>query len=182
MFQRQVAVEGSGSPIIVTTGSGQSFRYGGQPRGGFATPQDGAVNSLFTAPPYTSATETQPDGTVFQYTGGGLVLASITNPAGAIWTVNYSGGAVRSITDPLSRLITLAYSGTSGNLASIQDWAGRITSLTVNSAGNMSQIITPELCVYSLVYDSSNRPTAWINPLGDRTSYSFNASNQATSV
>ena len=43
-------------------------------------------------------------------------------------------------TDPVGRLVTLAYNATSGKISSIQDWAGRITSLTVNSSGNLASI------------------------------------------
>ena len=85
-----------------------------------------------------------------------------------------------SITDPILRLTTFSYDAVSGFLTRIQDSAGRITSISVNSAGNLNQITSPELCILSLVYDGSSRPVAVINPLGDRTSYSFDSSNRVS--
>ena len=184
-FRRQVEVGGSGSPIVVTTGAGQNYTYTtSQPLGGQYTPAagSGAVNSLFAARPFFSATETAPDGTVYNYgsaTGGLLRLQSIQNPAGALWTVSYdSSNRVSSITDPFSRSSTFAYNGTSAKISSFLDFAGRRTTFTVNSAGNLTSVMSPELCVTSLVYDSSNRAIAWINPLGDTTSYGYDSSNR----
>ncbi len=52
----------------------------------------------------------------------------------------------------------------------------------MNSSGNLVQVTSPELCIVSLVYDSSNRATAWINPMADRTSYQYDGSNRLTGV
>ncbi len=125
----------------------------------------------------STATETQPDGTIFQYgslSGGVLSLQYIQNPAGARWTVTYDGSnRVSFVTDPPGRRTTFAYDATSGKIISIQDPFGRLTTLTVNGSGDLAQVISPELCITSAVYNGSHQMTSWINPLGDRTSFSY---------
>ena len=171
------------SPVAVMIGSGQYIYYVGNLSGGYLLPLSGsatpgAVNALYGQPRYSGFTETAPDGTI--YTCGPVAsvpnvpLTSIQNPAGATWTVAYdSSGRVSSITDPFARLTSFAYNGTSGKISSIKDFAGRLTSFTVNSAGNLTSVISPELCVTSLVYDGSNRAVAWINPLGETIIYAY---------
>ena len=121
---------------------------------------DPAVNSLQSSVGWTSLTETQPDGTLYQYgsaAGGIGPLQYIQNPAGARWTVTYDGSnRVSFVTDPLGRRTSFAYNATSGNLTSIQDPFQRLTTLTVNSSGDLVQILSPELCITSMVYDSSH--------------------------
>ena len=90
--------------------------------------------------------------------------------------------AVTQVTDPFGRVGSLTYDATSGKISSFQDPFGRITTYSVNSAGNLVQITSPELCIYSIVYDGLNRPIASINPLGDRTSYNFDSSSRVISV
>ncbi len=175
------------SQPIVKTGDGQNFLYGGVPAGGYQPPEPGTINSLYALPGFTGFTETAPDGTVFVYNSiqgsNPGVLLSVQNPAGATWTLSYdSSNRVSTISDPVGRSTTLSYSATSNKITSIQDSFGRRTSFSVNSAGNLNQIISPELCVVSVLYDSSNRPIAWTNPVGDITSYGFDSSNRMTSV
>ena len=138
------------------------------------------MNSLQTPMNASTATETQPDGTLYQYgslSGGALSLQYIQNPAGQRWTVTYDGsGRVSFVTDPITRRTTLSYDATSGKISSIQDPLGRRTTLTVNGSGDLVQVLSPELCVTSMVYDSSHRMLAWINPLGDRTSFAYGSS------
>ena len=181
-FKRHLAIAGS-SNLEITAGDGSMFGYSCMnPTNGFYQPLVGnnpPVQNSLSSPqrligPFT---ETRPDGWAYYYPieGG---LQALINPAGNRWTVSYNtNGVPNQITDPFNRTTTLAYNS-SGKLSAIQDPTGRITSFTVNSSGNLAQITTPELCVYSLVYDGSNRATAWINPLGDRTSYSFDASSR----
>ena len=175
------------APPVVITGSGQAYTYGGSRTGGvFLPPGTGssAVNSLFAQTGFSGYTETQPDGTAFTYSAAPLAhLLTVSNPAGAIWTVSRDGsGRVSSVVDPIGRPTTLAYNATSGKITSIQDSYGRLTSITVNSSGNLVQVTTPELCVFSFVYDGSNRLISTVNPLGDRTSYAFDGSNRVTAV
>ena len=180
----------SGNPTVLT-GAGQTFTYDSNASGGYLTPApgSGAINSLYALANYTGFTETAPDGTAYVY-GAAIAspltpapLLSITNPAGATWSLTYdSSNRVSSVSDPFSRRTTFTYNATSGKISSILDSYGRYTTFTVNSSGNLVQITSPELCITSLVYDGSNRPIAWINPLGDRTSYSFGSMNRITTA
>ncbi len=76
----------------------------------------------------------------------------------------------------MTRRTTLTYDATSGKITSILDPFGRATTITVNGSGDLVQVLSPELCVTSMVYDSGHRMTAWINPLGDRTSFAYGTS------
>ena len=84
-FKRQV--QASGTVLTVVTGSGQSYSYSASHiGGGFASPTSNAVNSLQSSVGFTNFTETQPDGTVYQYgapVSGTAPLLYIQNPAGA---------------------------------------------------------------------------------------------------
>ena len=104
-FRRQITGGFPSGTLI--TGSGQTITYTGPRVGGaFMTPAagSGVVNKLFAQTGYSAYTETQPDGTAFNYSGQtastpGQFL-TITNPAGAIATLTYSGPAlaIRSLT------------------------------------------------------------------------------------
>jgi len=189
LFSRFVSLAGS-FQLTVQTGAGNVAYYNANAwSGGYYPPltaQPTSPNSLYSATQFTAPfIETQPDGLQFQYAGASSPwrLQSIINPAGARWTLTRDGSnRVTQVADPISRLTTLSYDGTSGKITRIQDPFGRITTLSVTASGNLAQITSPELCIFSLACDSSNRPTAWINPLGDRTSYSFDGSNRVTSA
>jgi len=169
-FKRQVQIIGGTTPVVVT-GNGQSYTYqaANPSSGGYVAPTSDTPNSLMAQAGWHGFTETQPDGTFYQYgsaagTGIGQLLY-LHNPAGARWTLAYDGSnRVSSVVDHFGRLVTLSYNATSGKISSVQDWAGRISSLTVNSSGNLAAITSPELCITSILYDASNRPVAWINP------------------
>ncbi len=147
-FKRQVQV--ATHTLTVVTGAGQSFTYSRTPLGGFNAPTSNTVNSLQAPSNASTATETQPDGTLYQYStsGGGLSLQYIQNPAGARWTVTYDGiGRVSFVKDPIGRLTTFAYNATSGKISSVQDPFGRLSTITVDSSGNLVQLLSPELCL-----------------------------------
>ena len=125
-------------------------------------------------------TETQPDGTNFNYDTSGF-LRTIRNNAGVRWTLTWNAGftLVQHIDGPLGRRTSFTYDG-SNNIRRIQDPSGRITSLSVNSSSNLVRIVTPELCTTSLVYNTNNAPTAWIDPLGNRTTYLFDGTSASS--
>ena len=125
-------------------------------------------------------TETQPDGTTFHYDTSGF-LRTIRNNAGVRWTLTWNSGFtfVQHIDGPLGRRTSLTYDS-SNNIRRIQDASGRITSLTVNTNNDLVRVVTPQLCTTSLVYNS-HELTAWINPLGNRTTYLYD-STSTTSV
>ena len=45
--------------------------------------------------------------------------------------------------------------------------------MTVNANTDLSRIISPELCTTTFVYNGSHQLCAWVNPLGDRTSFIY---------
>jgi len=177
----------TGNPNVIT-GAGQTYPYTRAATPGYQPPASasGVINSLDALTNYTGFTEKAPDGTTYVYGSaatGPAPLLSISNPAGATWTLSYdASNRVSSVSDPFARRTTFSYDATSGKITSILDPFGRRTTFTVNSSGNLVQITSPELCFTSLVYDGSNRPIAWINPLGDRTSYSFDSNNRVTTA
>ena len=125
-------------------------------------------------------TETQPDGTTFNYDSTG-VLHTIRNNAGVRWTLTWNSGStlVSTSTGPFGRRTSFTYNA-SNNITRIQHPDGRITSLTVNASNNLVKIVTPELCTTSLVYDGSHDLVAWIDPLGFRTTYVFDPASAAS--
>ena len=102
------------------------------------------------------------------------VLRTIRNNAGVRWTLTWDSGVnfVQHIDGPLGRHTTFAYNG-SNNIRHIQDPSGRLTTLTINGNNDLVRIVTPELCTTSLVYDDAHHLTAWIDPLGNRNTYSY---------
>ena len=79
---------GPAGPPTVVTGAGQNYSYAATITGGYQTPTSNAVNSLHAGAEWSSFTETQPDGTFFQYGASGGVnnrapLLYMQNAAGA---------------------------------------------------------------------------------------------------
>ena len=179
MTYRRYLVVGGSFQINIFAGDGTKYTWSGSGQvGGYFTPLSGnPVNSL-SGTFGTNYTETQPDGTAYFYNSAGT-LQYIKNVANARWSLTHdAGGRVTRVTDPFSRLTTFAYNATSNKIKRIQDSSGRITSFTVNASGNLAKIVTPALCIHSLNYDASNRPTSWIDPLGNRTSYLYDGLHQ----
>ena len=143
---------------------------------GSPNPLNNTLNGSATA----GWTETQPDGTTFNY-GSNERLATIRNNAGVRWTLTWNAGfaLVQSIVGPFGRRTSFTYNA-SNNITRIQQPDGRITSLTVNASNNLVKIVTPELCTTSLVYDGSHDLVAWIDPLGFRTTYVFDPASAAS--
>jgi len=107
VFSRSVVIGGSGA-VEVQTGAGNTYFYSGTGwTNGFYPPSGGNLaspNSLFSAARNTGPfTETQSDGTLFQYSSGGppSYLVSIQNVAGSRWTLTRdSSNRVTQVTDP----------------------------------------------------------------------------------
>ena len=127
-------------------------------------------------------TETQPDGTNFNYDNTG-VLRTIRNRAGVRWTLTWDSGfnLVQAIQGPFGRRTSFVYNASSF-VKRIVEPGGRITSLTVNANSDLAQIVSPQLCVTSFIYDGSHHLHAWVNPLGDRTSFIYQSSGTSLVV
>jgi RHS repeat-associated protein len=131
-----------------------------------------------------SWTETQDNGLSFFYRQASPNrLTRIVNAAGSIWTMAYDANFNNTaIIDPFLRPTSFSWdSSTPANLRRITDSGGRITTFSINPVTlNLGRVITPELCVTSMNYDSMGRLVQWIDPLGNCTSFSYNSSNQVT--
>ena len=130
----------------------------------------------------TGWSETQPDGTSFNYDSTGL-LRTIRNRAGVRWTLTWDAGLdlVQAIQGPFGRRTSFVYNASSF-VKRIVEPGGRITSLTVNANSDLAQIVSPQLCVTSFIYDGSHHLRAWVNPLGDRTSFIYQSSGTSLAV
>ena len=130
----------------------------------------------------TGWVETQPDGTTYNYAASG-VLTSVANKAGNRWTLSWDSGfnLVHSIIGPLGRRTSFAYNSSS-YMTRIQDPGGRITSVTVNASGDLARITSPQLCITTLIYDGSHHLVGWVNPLGDRTSFTYASGTSSVSA
>ena len=108
-------------------------------------------------------TETQPDGTVLYYEpmeGLHGRFNYVQSKAGSRWTLSYfTAGSdtdyLSTITGPFSRITSLGYYVDGDDnywINRVQDPNGRITSITVDGSQNLTRIISPELCITSLIY------------------------------
>jgi YD repeat-containing protein len=135
------------------------------------TPPDGATNSLQQNADGTW-TETQPDGFELRYNTSGR-LSRLQDIVGSRWTLSHdAGGRVTKIEDPLGLRTSVAYDG-SNRIKRVEDSAARFTSYTVNGSGDLTQVTSPDLCLTEMRYDSVHRLKAWIDPVGNRTSFSY---------
>jgi len=60
-------------------------------------------------------------------------------------------------------------------LSRVTDAAGRESQFTVDAQGQLTQYVTPELCVHELSYDEQGRLAAYADPEGNRFSYTYDA-------
>ena len=174
------AEQAAGTNVKLYNPQGGLVVYGAPDAEGNCPGSPNNLNNTLNGSPTTSWTETQPDGTTFNYNSTG-VLQTIRNNAGVRWTLTWNAGfsLVQSIVGPFGRRTSFAYDG-SNNIRRIQDPGGRITSLTVNASNNLVKIVTPELCTTSLIYDGSHDLIGWIDPLGFRTTYVYDPASAAS--
>ena len=83
------------------------------------------------------------------------------------------------IVDPFGRSTTFSYTAWGFY---VTDSAGRQSSFTIDSSGNLTSVMTPEGCTTQLVYDSQNLLTEWHNPNGDVTRYAYDCCRRLVSV
>ncbi|AMV40969.1 putative deoxyribonuclease RhsA (plasmid) [Planctomyces sp. SH-PL62] len=142
-------------------------------------PLDG-VSSTLTGAPGGEWAETQQDGTSYHYDATGA-LRTIRNRAGVRWTLTWDQvyTRMRSIEGPFGRRTTLTHAP-SGMIRRVQDPGGRIFTFTVDANDNLARITTPALCVTSFAYvptsgsgTAKNRMVARIDPLGNRTTFTY---------
>jgi len=111
------------------------------------------------------------DGTKKTFDANGLQTATIDRN-GNTTTYQYdTSGNLASITDPTGLVTTLSYSG--GKLGSITTPDGRSTTFTHDADGNLTSITEPDGSVTSYTYDSRHLLTAKTGPNGYTTQYHY---------
>lgn len=120
--------------------------------------------------------------TTYAYTGG--TLTSITDALSHVTTINTatSGGYPTKITDQNSIVTTLAYSPrlwfTSSTL--FTGSGSLTTTLTYDSAGNLTKTTLPDSSYLSYSYDGAHRLTTVTNPLSESINYTLNGLGNTT--
>ena len=83
-------------------------------------------------------------------------------------------GALESITDPTGRTNEIFTYDSSGMLAGITDFAGRITTLEYDDSGRLTQITKADESTQTFTYDdTTNLLKSQTNELGQTTSYQY---------
>jgi YD repeat-containing protein len=175
----------------LTKGTGASLTYTNKnaTTGVYTAPAE-AVNKLVQNTNGTW-TETQPDGLTLNYDTSGQ-LAAIKR-AGNCWTMTY--GTImfgqpfsNHITDPANRRATFLYTSTGigvppYTLRRFTDVVGRITTFTYFTGtlgAFLRRIQTPDQALTTIAYNpSSYGMSLWEDPLGNRTTYSYNGTKLA---
>ena len=126
-----------------------------------------------------SWTETQGNGLSFIYQHATAdFITRIVGISGGIWTMTYDGFYNNTaIIDPFLRRTSFSWdSAMLSNLRRVTDSGGRITTFSINATtSTLRRVVTPELCITSMNYDSNGLLLQWIDPLGNRTSYTYNS-------
>ena len=121
--------------------------------------------------------------TTYAYTGG--TLTSITDALSHVWTVNNAtaGGRPTKITDPNSVQTNFAYrpSANGRHRASLLTSAGNLTtSLTYDSAGNLTKTTLPDNSYLAYGYDNAHRATSITNILGESQGITYDSAGNVT--
>ncbi|WP_165229541.1 peroxidase family protein [Aquisphaera insulae] len=147
-----VLVDGGGSQMVFASLGGGAFD---SPPGDFSTLRrlgDGSYRRTLT------------DGTVYEFTAGGL-LASVTDRLGNATTYRYDASRrLTSITDPVGLETRFTYDGR--YVSRITDPAGRVTLLEHTAAGDLTRITDPDGTSRQFSYDLIHRMTGEIDKRG----------------
>lgn len=88
-------------------------------------------------------------------------------------------GDLLTVTDATGRVTTMTYSP-AGDLTSITDPGGDTAAFTYDAAGRQTSATTPRGNATSTTYDADGRRTATTDPLGHRTTWTYNLGGQLT--
>jgi RHS repeat-associated protein len=109
-------------------------------------------------------------------------LTSITDPLQHVTEFGYDArGQLTSTRDATGRETTLAYADNDGRATTITDPAGNATQLDWIQ-GDLSSVRDPLGHITSYLTDSIGRLRSVTNPLGQRTRYDYNPHNQPTQI
>ena len=135
-------------------------------------------------------------GTVsYSYDGTTGDLTGVTDVRGGDTSYAYRGHALTSVTDPRRTVVLQPAYDTSGRLQSVQDAAGKTTSISYASPGagatqvtdprnhlstlyfdaglRATDFVDPYSNLFSTSHDSQNNPAGSVDPLGDSVAYTY---------
>lgn len=157
----QRLIEQDGGSVVITGGDGSiAYFVGTQCQSGIAC--------TLASPPGDFTTVTRsvtgsyerryPDGTVVAYGGGGAGwITTVKDRFNNTTTFAYSSGLLSTITDPAGTALTFYY-GADSKLDSIADPGGRRTRVTIDAAGNVTQVKDPMgIVTLGVTYDANHR-------------------------
>ena len=144
--------------------------------GDYVPPPDST--NLLTLNADGTFTEKTLEGLRFDYTTAG-VLSRIMNASQARWTVV---GSPNYVIDPASRRTTFSYDSMTGYLRRYQDPFGRITTVTHDAGGSLTQFVSPELCTTNLSYDVNGRLKTVTSAEGVTTSFTYSSAGMCTKI
>jgi YD repeat-containing protein len=165
--------------VQMKTALGDTVYYREKDTNGVYIPPPGG-NKLVKNSGDSTWTETLPSGDQIHYDSAGK-MDYLVNVASARWTLGYDGGSrLQTIQSPANKTTTIGYDG-SNKIQTVRDPSGRTTTLTVDGSSNLTQHTTPELCITELHY-TSNKLDAYIDPLGYRTTFGYDANGLPNSM
>lgn len=131
-------------------------------------------------------------GTTFWGYDSASRVTSVGSPNGSVSYTYNDAGQRQTMTLPGSRTFTYAYDAPTGRLASITEWASRVTSFAYDANGNRTTITRPNGVTSSYTYDLADRLTSIVHsnggtlqsfsygldPIGNRTSVTYGAGTE----
>ncbi|MEU4985918.1 DUF6531 domain-containing protein [Streptomyces sp. NPDC021969] len=102
------------------------------------------------------------------------------DPAGGIWTDVYHGSVLRNRIDPLGNITSYQYDAKL-RLTAVTDPAGRRTTLTYDSAGNLLSRTSAGV-TESWTYDSARNVSTHTDGRGNKTTYNYDTSRRLASI
>lgn len=103
-------------------------------------------------------------------------LTRYTDPLGKVWTAAYDLAARKlSQTDPIGNVTRWEYAGDDPRPVRVITPGGRVTSVTFDARGNVTQVVDPAGAATSLLWDAAGNLTGTRDALGGTTSAAVNA-------
>ena len=174
--EQLVPVSSSGVMLVQPGGTSLWFANG-QQSGTFVTPA-GDFSTLVQNQ-NGSYTRTMTDGTVLNFDSTGRQTSTVDRDSNTT-TFGYTSGQLTTITDMNGQVTTLGYNG-SGQLTSITDPANRTATLAYSS-NQLTSITDPANDVWGYAYDSANDLTMLTDPNNHATTFAYNFADRVATV
>ena len=186
MSDGDVSVSGArntGAGVTLTMGDGSTVEYKRSDTGAYVGPPgDGTV--VRVDPISNQIVVVDDAGTTYTYSSEGELKSAVAavddrNPAAKVMTWSTGTARLTTITDPVSgRAVTLTYGGgtctsppagytiAAGQLCKVESWDNRVTDLFYKQ-GRLEQIVNPGGVRTLFTYDGSNQLTSVTEPLAN---------------